>query len=121
MKDTTLFALMLGLPHPWELTEVIPDLAGHLVTLRICSPHAARTRCSTCDQRVELQGYEEIEVLPSWDVMQFKARLVFETVKGICKTHGPAQGPAVPSISEMDRIRLGDRYTNGLTFRRASR
>ena len=45
MKDTALFAQLLGLLQPWQVTEVTPDLNAKSITIRISWPEGLAVPC----------------------------------------------------------------------------
>ena len=48
MKDTALFAQLLGLLQPWQVTEVTPDLNAKSITIRISWPEGLAVPCPEC-------------------------------------------------------------------------
>jgi transposase len=48
MDDITLYANILGIAHPWKVTEVRPDLAKGSITVRVEIPTCESLACPEC-------------------------------------------------------------------------
>ena len=102
MKDTTLFSLMLALPEPWELTEIVPNLTDRTLTLRVKRPHVGQQTCPLCHRPLEIKGHGETVMPCPWDVMEFRAMLVFEEVRAVCRVHGAVATPVLPELARFE-------------------
>ena len=88
MKDTALFAQLLGLLQPWQVTEVTPDLNAKSITIRISWPEGLAVPCPECQQSCSIYDHRSERAWRHLDTMQFKTYLVSEVPRVNCKSHG---------------------------------
>lgn len=88
MKDTALFAQLLGLLPPWQVTEVTPDLNTKSITIRISWPEGLGVSCPECNDTCSIYDHRSERAWRHLDTMQFKTYLVSEVPRVSCKAHG---------------------------------
>ena len=88
MKDTALFAQLLGLSPPWQVTDVTPDLEAKAITIRIAWPDGKKAPCPDCQESCGIYDHREERAWRHLDTMQFKTLLVSEVPRVNCKAHG---------------------------------
>jgi transposase len=90
MNDTELYARLLGLQAPWQVTEVDFSPLQRSVTVFVSSDPAWRWCCPQCGQPAP--GYDKRK--RQWrhlDTMQFKTLLEAEVPRVQCPEHGVLQ------------------------------
>lgn len=88
MKDTALFAQLLGLTAPWRVTEVTPDFDGKSLAIRIEWPDGKPGPCPECGESCGVYDHREEREWRHLDTMQFKTLLICPVPRVNCKTHG---------------------------------
>lgn len=90
MKDTELYARLLGLQPPWQVSDVAFDPLQRSVTVSVSSDAAWQWCCPHCGQPAP--GYDKRT--RQWrhlDTMQFKTLLEAEVPRIQCPEHGVLQ------------------------------
>lgn len=90
MRDTELYARLLGLQAPWQVTDVDFSPPQHSVTVHVSSDANWRWCCPRCGQPAA--GYDKRT--RHWrhlDTMQFKTLLEAEVPRVRCPEHGVLQ------------------------------
>jgi transposase len=88
MKDTALFAQLLGISAPWCVTEVAPDLDSKSISIRIEWPDGKPGACPECGELCGVYDHREEREWRHLDTMQFKTLLICPVPRVNCKTHG---------------------------------
>lgn len=88
MKDTALFAQLLGLTEPWQVAEITPDLDDKSLTIRIEWPEGNAAPCPECGAKCSIYDHREEREWRHLDTMQFKTLLVCPVPRINCKAHG---------------------------------
>lgn len=88
MKDTALFAQLLGLSSPWQVTRVTPDLDSKSISIFIEWPPGEKAPCPDCGALCSIYDHREEREWRHLDTMQFKTLLVAEVPRVECPTHG---------------------------------
>jgi transposase len=88
MRDTQLYARILGIGRPWQVTDVELDRASNEVRVRV--EHADRRRCPTCGEPAP--GYDRRS--RRWrhlDTCQYRTILIADVPRVNCPQHGVQQ------------------------------
>ncbi len=88
VKDTALFAQLLGLSAPWRVTDVTPDLEGKSLTLRIEWPEGKPGPCPDCGESCGVDDHREEREWRHLDTMQFKTLLICPVPRVNYRVHG---------------------------------
>jgi transposase len=102
MRDRELYAQILGIKSPWEVTEVKLDLAQNEVRVYLANRSSQRMRCPECDERSP--GYDTQE--RRWrhlDTCQLQTKLIASVPRVECPHHGVRQ-VKVPWSEERSRF-----------------
>ena len=87
MRDKDLYAQILGIKSPWQVSGVELDVAGGEVTVQVEQEEGVRSCCPTCAK--ESPGYDSRP--RRWrhlDTCQYKTILVADVPRVQCKEHG---------------------------------
>lgn len=90
MQDRDLYARILGLVEPWQVSDVQLDVKGEEVRVRVAAKTTATFTCPECGK--PCPGYDTRE--RSWrhlDTCQFKTILVANVPRVNCQEHGVRQ------------------------------
>ena len=102
MRDTALYAQILGIVHPWKVQKVELDRNNHDVTVFLEYTKTTKRRCPECGKRCP--GYDTKR--RKWrhlDTCQYKTILVADVPRVKCKEHGIKQ-IKVPWAEEKSRF-----------------
>ena len=88
MKDTALFAQLLGLPGPWQVASLEPDIDAKSISIRIVWPQGEEGPCPECGIPCGVYDHREEREWRHLDTMQFKTLLIAEVPRVKCPTHG---------------------------------
>ena len=88
MKDTALFAQLLGLEESWKVTSVEPDLENKALSIHIDWPEGAKGPCPECGDMCPVYDHREEREWRHLDTMQFKTLLIAEVPRVNCPSHG---------------------------------
>jgi transposase len=88
MKDTALFAQLLGISAPWRVEEVTPNLEDKSISIRIEWPEGKQGPCPECGELCGVYDHREEREWRHLDTMQFKTLLICPVPRVKCKTHG---------------------------------
>lgn len=88
MKDTALFAQLLGLSAPWRVEDVTPNLDDKSISIRIEWPEGRPGPCPECGELCPVYDHREEREWRHLDTMQFKTLLICPVPRVSCKTHG---------------------------------
>lgn len=94
MKDTELYARILGLQAPWTVADVALDPMQHSVTVFVSSEAEWSWCCPQCGQPTPRYD-KRVRQWRHLDTMQFKTLLKAEVPRVRCPEHGVLQ-VAVP-------------------------
>jgi hypothetical protein len=83
MRDTTLYATILGVTAPWHVTEVRPAVDDNEIVILAESAGKARFMCPTCGKPSPRHDHPVTLQLTSVDWSFFKARSFDRNVKAI--------------------------------------
>ena len=107
MRDKDLYAQILGIESPWQVTEVELSSADNEIKVQV-KPKAGSTHCCpTCGK--ESPGYDSRT--RRWrhlDTCQYKTILVAEVPRVTCKEHG------VVTVSESFEVRVKTNESNNI-------
>lgn len=92
MKDTELYARILGLQTPWSVTDVALDSTQHAVTVFVSSDADWQWCCPQCG-RAAPRYDKRTRQWRHLDTMQFKTLLEAEVPRVRCPEHGVLQVP----------------------------
>lgn len=90
MRDTDLYARMLGIAEPWRVTVVELDTTGKTVTITVRLDADANVRCPHCGRISPRYDTRQ----RSWrhlDTMQFQTMLEADVPRVQCSEHGVTQ------------------------------
>jgi len=90
MRDTSLYAQILGITEPWQVMEVELDRSGVEVRVHVQYRKGVGLRCPSCDG--ESPGYDSQK--RSWrhlDTCQYKTIVVADVPRVSCPEHGVHQ------------------------------
>jgi len=102
MRARELYAQILGIKSPWEVTEVELDLARDEVRVYLANRSSKRMRCPECNERCP--GYDTQE--RRWrhlDTCQLQTQLIANVPRVECHQHGVRQ-IKVPWAEERSRF-----------------
>lgn len=88
LKDTALFAQLLGLADPWRVAEVTPNLDDKTIAIRIEWPQGKKGPCPDCSEPCSIYDHREEREWRHLDTMQFKTLLIAQVPRVDCATHG---------------------------------
>ena len=88
MKDTALFAQLLGLEEPWKVTSVEPDFENKSLSIHIKWPEGTKGPCPECGNMSSVYDHREEREWRHLDTMQFKTLLIAEVPRVKCSSHG---------------------------------
>ncbi len=94
MKDTELYAALLGLRPPWRIGEVKLDLAADRVDIRIEEAPGAKWNCPECGKVVPLYDHAEEREWRHLDTCHCQTYLHARLPRVQCPEHGIRQVPA---------------------------
>lgn len=104
MKDTQLYAQLLGLSKPWSVSQVDVDLAGYQITVRVECGAGEVWICPDTKTRAHIHGWVE----RSWrhlDTCQFETRIVAK-IPRLKYSDGRVEDLPVPWAERYSRITL---------------
>jgi len=90
MKDTELYARLLGLQAPWHVTDVVFNPQQHSVTVSVSSDAGWQWVCPHCGQAVPRYD-KRTRQWRHLDTMQFKTLLEADVPRVQCPEHGVLQ------------------------------
>lgn len=88
MKDTALFAQLLGLGDPWRVIDVTPNLDDKTLAIRIEWPQGKKGPCPDCGEPCSVYDHREEREWRHLDTMQFKTLLMAQVPRVDCSIHG---------------------------------
>jgi transposase len=88
MKDTALFAQLLGLCPPWQVSKVTPNLEDKSLSITIDWPNGAQVACPDCGKACSIYDRREERAWRHLDTMQFKTLLIAAVPRADCVEHG---------------------------------
>lgn len=88
MQDIALFAQLLGLTPPWQVTQLTPNLDERTITIRIEWPQGEQGPCPDCKAACSVYDHREVRAWRHLDTMQFKTLLVCPVPRVNCIEHG---------------------------------
>lgn len=88
MKDTALFAQLLGLKEPWKVTRIEPNLESKSLSIHIEWPKGVKGPCPECGDMSPVYDHREEREWRHLDTMQFKTLLIAEVPRVKCSSHG---------------------------------
>ena len=94
MKDTELYAALLGLRPPWRIREVKLDLAADRVDIWIEEAPGAKWNCPECGKVVPLYDHAEERQWRHLDTCHCQTYLHVRLPRVQCPDHGIRQVPA---------------------------
>ena len=92
MKDTTLYASILGVEAPWKVTSVTPALDQGEIVVRVEAPPSSRLTCPKCDAACPRHDHRKRRWrhLPT---CQYRTILEVDVPRVRCVEHGVLQVP----------------------------
>ncbi len=88
MKDTALFAQLLGLCPPWQVTKVTPNIEDKSLSISIEWPNGTQVACPDCGKACSIYDRREERAWRHLDTMQFKTLLIAAVPRADCIEHG---------------------------------
>jgi len=88
MQDVALFAQLLGLTLPWQVTQLTPNLDERTITIHIEWPQGEQGHCPDCKAACSVYDHREVRAWRHLDTMQFKTLLVCPVPRINCPEHG---------------------------------
>lgn len=88
MKDTALFAQLLALCPPWQVSKVTPNLEDKSLSISIEWPNGAQVACPDCGKACSIHDRREEKAWRHLDTMQFKTLLIAAVTRADCIEHG---------------------------------
>jgi len=88
MKDTALFAQLLGLCPPWQVSKVTPNLEDKSLSISIEWPNGTQVACPDCGKACSIYDHREERAWRHLDTMQFKTLLIAAVPRADCIEHG---------------------------------
>lgn len=88
MKDTALFAQLLGLCPPWQVSKVTPNLEDKSLSISIEWPNGTQVVCPDCGKPCSIYDHREERAWRHLDTMQFKTLLIAAVPRADCIEHG---------------------------------
>jgi transposase len=88
MKDTALFAQLLGLCPPWQVSKVTPNLEDKSLSISIEWPNGTQVPCPDCGKACSIYDHREERAWRHLDTMQFKTLLIAAVPRADCIEHG---------------------------------
>jgi len=88
MKDTALFAQLLGLCPPWQVTKVTPNIEDKSLSISIEWPNGTQVACPDCGKACSIYDRRKERAWRHLDTMQFKTLLIAAVPRADCIEHG---------------------------------
>lgn len=88
MKDTELYAKLLGLKHPWSLVEVKLDMDNNRVDLYLTDASGAKHPCPKCAKVTPVYDHREEQVWRHLDSCQCETYVHARLPRTKCPEHG---------------------------------
>lgn len=89
VRDTEIFASLLGLTEDWKVSSV--DLVLEASSVRIVVEHVGKTRCPVCQAACPVYDHAEERLWRHLDTMQFMTFVACRIPRVNCKEHGVKQ------------------------------